>query len=206
VRADYHEILKSYNEILPVLEEISKAIRQELEIRVGAEKHVDRIICRCKSVDSFMIKTEKKNIDGSYKYEVPLKEIQDKIGARIVVYYKSDVEPIRQIVTNFFRRIEEKMIVPDDVSKFGYEGFHLICKIPSTIYSLKNNPIVGDFFELQIKTLYQHAWAQSNHGLGYKAEEKLNDGEVRLLAFIAAQSWGADKGLLELADEKAKAT
>jgi putative GTP pyrophosphokinase len=201
MRPDHSEILKNYSEIFVELEAISIAIEKELENRVGKEKHVDRVICRCKTIDSFMKKAEKKDENGKYKYEVPIKEIQDKIGARVVVYYKSDVVPILEIVTTYFKHIEEKIIVPDDVSKFGYEGFHAICKIPNNIYPLKNNLLVGDFFELQIKTLYQHAWSQSNHGLGYKGKEKLKDEEVRLLAFIAAQSWGADKGLMELADE-----
>src|ERR1019366_7415109 len=103
MRGDYSKILNSYTEILPVLETISQSLEQELENRVGNEKHVDRVICRCKTVDSFMKKAEKINDRGEYKYQVPLKEIQDKIGARIVVYYKSDIEPIRKIVTDYFK-------------------------------------------------------------------------------------------------------
>jgi ppGpp synthetase/RelA/SpoT-type nucleotidyltranferase len=204
MRNDYQEILNSYNDILPVLEAVAKALEEELLTRLKKANHVDRIICRCKSIDSFMVKALKRNDDESFRYKVPLKEIQDKIGARIIVYYKSDIPKMLDIVLDYFRRIEEKLIVPDDVTKFGYEGFHMICKIPSTIFQLKNNPLVGDFFELQIKTLYQHAWSQSNHALGYKPGQKLKDEEVRLLAFIAAQSWGADKALVELAAERDK--
>lgn len=89
-------------------------------------------------------------------------------------------------------------IVPDDATKFGYEGFHIICFIPNTISSSKENPLVNDFFELQIKTLYQHAWSQAEHGLGYKPGTVLSSDQKRNFAFIAAQSWGADKALTEL--------
>lgn len=200
----YNEILRDYKDIVPSLETIAKNIEAELTRIVSDMNHVDRVICRCKSIESFMNKAMKTNSDGGFKYEVPIKEIQDKVGARIVVYYKSDVESIKKAVENYFQRIEQKLIVPDDVSKFGYEGFHMICKIPNTIFQLKNQPLVGDFFELQIKTLYQHAWSQSNHGLGYKPGVSIKDEETRLLAFIAAQSWGADKGLSELADVSQK--
>lgn len=199
-RPDYNDILETYMGILPTLEVISKKIEEELTERLFHENHVDRVICRCKTIDSFMIKAEKKDVTGNYKYDVPIKEIQDKIGARVVVYFKSDVEPIKRIISDHFQRIEERVVIPDDVSKFGYEGFHMICKIPSSIYSLKNHVSVGDFFELQIKTLYQHAWSQANHGLGYKPNQKIKDEELRLLAFIAAQSWGADKALNELSE------
>jgi ppGpp synthetase/RelA/SpoT-type nucleotidyltranferase len=62
--------------------------------------------------------------------------------------------------------------------------------------------LIPDFFELQIKTLYQHAWSQAEHGLGYKPETPLSNEEQRKLAFIAAQSWGADTILAELVDSK----
>lgn len=203
MRPDRNELLQTYTEMHPTLEGIASKLEIELTRWMDQQMHVDRIICRAKSINSFMDKTEKKKKDGTYKYAVPLKEIQDKIGGRIVVYYKSDIEPIKIAVSKYLRHIEEQMIVPDDVSKFGYEGYHMVCQIPNTVFPNKDNVVIGDFFELQIKTLYQHAWSQSNHGLGYKpGDGGIKDKEVRLLAFIAAQSWGADKGLMELAEEK----
>lgn len=203
MREDYNDIKEAYNSIITELDAIAKLLEKELIDRVGKEKHVDQISSRFKTLDSFMEKAIKRDESGELKYEVPIKEIQDKIGVRVVVYYKSDVKPIQDIITNFFSPIETRTVIPDDVSKFGYEGVHLICKIPNVIYPLKDNLLIGDFFELQIKTLYQHAWSQSNHGLGYKPGVSLTDDEARLLAFISAQSWGADRALVELASSGA---
>jgi len=50
-----------------------------------------------------------------------------------------------------------------------------------------------EFFELQIKTLFQHAWSEAEHDLGYKPPVKLTSDQNRGLAFTAAQSWGADQ-------------
>jgi ppGpp synthetase/RelA/SpoT-type nucleotidyltranferase len=53
--------------------------------------------------------------------------------------------------------------------------------------------LLPSFFELQIKTLFQHAWSEADHDLGYKPGEKpLTTEQNRLVAFTSAQAWGAD--------------
>lgn len=200
MRPDFDQIKADFGSIRSDLESIAENISEHLnEILEGIE-HIDKISCRVKTENSFMDKVLKTNKDGSLRYQIPLKEIQDFIGARIVVYYKTDIDKIMEIVKEYFNRVESNQIVPDDVSKFGYEGHHLICFIPNFIYNAnhKANSLIPDFFELQIKTLYQHAWSQSNHGLGYKPGGALTVEEQRKLAFIAAQSWGADNMLVDL--------
>jgi len=43
--------------------------------------------------------------DGKPKYEDPLNQIQDQVGARIVTFYASDVERIRLEVEKYFNPI-----------------------------------------------------------------------------------------------------
>jgi putative GTP pyrophosphokinase len=198
MRKDYHELRSEYIALYPDLKRIAGKLEEQLIEILESTPNIDRVICRVKGVESFMSKSDKQTKDGALKYAVPLKEIQDMIGARVVVYYKTDVQPVKDVITAYFNSVENVTIVPDDVTKFGYEGFHMICFIPNTVFSSRENPLVGDFFELQIKTLYQHAWSQSNHGLGYKPGTELSPDNQRMLAFIAAQSWGADKALAEL--------
>jgi len=57
------------------------------------------------------------------------------------------------------------------------------------------------FFELQIKTLWQHAWSESEHDLGYKPPEALSIDQKRRLAFTSAQAWAADRMFGELFSE-----
>jgi len=61
--------------------------------------------------------------------------------------------------------------------------------------------VVNKCFELQIKTLFQHAWAESEHDLAYKPVEDLPKDQRRRVAFVAAQAWGADHILHELVEE-----
>lgn len=119
------------------------------------------------------------------------------------MYYKQTADKIFDYLSKYLNVVERTRIIPDEPSKFGYEGLHLVCFISPIIFNkYKGEHLLPDFFELQIKTLYQHAWGQAEHGLGYKPGVKLNTDEKRKLAFIAAQSWGADEILFDLFSNK----
>jgi putative GTP pyrophosphokinase len=96
-------------------------------------------------------------------------------------------------IEKYFRYIESKKIVPESESEFGYEGRHFILFVPEDLIdeALERDASV-EFFELQIKTLFQHAWSEAEHDLGYKPSGKLTSDQKRRLAFTAAQAWGAD--------------
>lgn len=202
MRSDYKKIQNEFQSIKPILSEIALKIEENLSEIFDGIEHIDRICSRVKEEKSFLNKTLKEE-NGKLKYKEPLKEIQDLIGAKIVVYYKSDFDTIENLVEKFFQFVEKNKIVPDDVKKFDYEALHFICFIPNAIYSAhKKNNLIPDFFELQIKTLYQNAWSQAEHGLGFKPDIPPSSEEERKLAFIAAQSWGADNILVDLINNK----
>jgi putative GTP pyrophosphokinase len=153
---------------------------------------IDRISVRAKSVDRFVAKAEKQE-DGKQKYDDPLNQIQDQLGARIIMFYKSDVDQLATEIKKYFRYIESVQIVPDSEREFGYEGHHFILFIPNDLVDeeVKDGDNI-EFFELQIKTLFQHAWSEADHDLGYKPSAELSPDQKRRLAFTAAQAWGAD--------------
>jgi putative GTP pyrophosphokinase len=175
--------------LLPLAERLDAHLRDIF----GSYPRIDRIAVRSKSVDRFVVKAEKE-VDGKRKYDAPLTQIQDQIGARIVTFYKSDVENLTADVTKYFQHIESVQIVPDSESEFGYEGRHFILFIPRDIFDdeVKEDESIT-FFELQIKTLFQHAWSEAEHDLGYKPTAILTSDQKRRLAFTAAQAWGADQ-------------
>lgn len=154
---------------------------------------IDRISVRAKSVNRFVVKAERQE-NGKPKYDDPLNQIQDQVGARIVTFYASDIERVRLEIEKYFRYIESKKLVPESESEFGYEGRHFILFVPEDLIDEKlesDNSV--EFFELQIKTLFQHAWSEAEHDLGYKPSSQLTSDQKRRLAFTAAQAWGADQ-------------
>lgn len=124
------------------------------------------------------------------RYAYPLQDIQDQIGARVIVFYKSDMENVKKHVLSEFRIYEQIAKEPEKPDQFGYEAEHIVCFLPPDI--IETHSLEIDFFELQICTMFQHAWAEANHDLGYKPGGEVSNDITRKLAWAAAQAYGAD--------------
>lgn len=181
-----------YNNILhPLAERLEKFLKESF----SEVERIDRISVRAKSIDRFVDKSEKKNDLGSLKYTDPINQIQDQIGARVVCYYHSDVALVEQTALNYLRPIESRDVIPESQAEFGYFGKHFVFFLPDDVIEGNGGP---KFFELQIKTLFQHAWSEAEHDLTYKPKKALPSDIHRKVAFTAAQAWGADMIFNEL--------
>jgi putative GTP pyrophosphokinase len=186
------------------LQEVASKLREIVLDHISELSNIDQVTARAKDPTRFAEKASRTNAEGGQKYPDPLTEIQDQIGVRIVVFYKTNVDPVIAIINKYFQAIEEKELVPESFWEFGYFGRHLVLAlprdaVPSDIEIEESPP----FFELQVKTLFQHAWSEANHDLGYKAATELSGDQKRRLAFTAAQAWGADRMFQELQEELA---
>lgn len=184
-----------------VLEPMADKLRALLETYCVGLDRIDRISARAKSLERFFAKASKKDDDGNPKYADPLDEIQDQIGARIITFYIEDVERIEREVCQYFKAVEQKSLIPESESEFGYVGRHFILFIPTDICTGQPAGLVPKFFELQIKTLFQHAWSEANHDLAYKPPSPTSKQQKRMIAFTAAQAWGADQIFSQLHNE-----
>jgi len=183
--------------LVPLAQNLESLIKQ----LAGDRKRIDRITARPKSIDRFMEKAYKLE-NGILKYSDPINQIQDQLGARIVTFYLSDIDKLDEFVHGYFSPIEERKIVPDSDKEFDYEGKHFILFIPDDIKLMDIPKILcPPFFELQIKTLFQHAWGEADHDLAYKPNIELTRDQKRKVAFTAAQAWGADHIFNDLASE-----
>lgn len=191
-----------YNQILvPAAESLRDLLAEYLH----DQPRIDRITARAKGIDRFLKKADALK-DGEPKYTEPLAQIQDQIGARVVVFYKQDVHTVDQIVKKYFTPVEFREVLPDSESEFGYFGHHSILVLPSdVIASNTDRSKVPRFFELQIKTLFQHAWSEADHDLGYKpGDAPLTSDQKRRIAFTSAQAWGADMIFDQLFNERSQ--
>lgn len=183
------------------LTRIAASLEDLIRDHLKTTHRIDRISARAKDPDHFAEKAERLDDAGKRKYSDPLTEIQDQLGARVTVFYLQTVDTVSEILESFFRPIEERSVVPDSNWEFGYFGKHYIMALPGDIVpegiELADAP---RFFELQIKTLFQHAWSEANHDLGYKGVTALTSEEQRRLAFASAQAWGADEAFALLSE------
>jgi len=186
--------------------EILKPIACKLDIYLNellcGVPRIDTVSVRPKSISSFIEKSLKTNENGKQKYDDPIHQIQDQIGARVVTLYRSSRDPVKDIIRAYLAPIEVQAITPPSPSVFEYEGWHFILFLPEDI--LDNEMKEKDcpkFFELQIRTLFQHAWAEANHNIFYKSTKELDFESQRKCAFTAAQAWGADLIFDQLAEK-----
>jgi putative GTP pyrophosphokinase len=178
--------------LLPVAASLESLLTNHLR-QAPSLPRIDRISARAKTPKSFIEKAEKKTETGAIKYSDPIGQIQDQIGARIITFYKSDVAAVCERVMRFFSRAEQQVKEPESEWEFGYFGMHFILAlpgdaVPKAIATADAPPL----FELQVRTLFEHAWSESEHDLVYKAPSPLNRDQLRRCAFTAAQAWGAD--------------
>ena len=177
-------------------------LAQKLEIYLqeclASNPRIDRICSRAKGVGRFMQKAIKEH-NGKPKYPDPLNQIYDQVGARIITFYPSDVPSMAKEVRRYLHPVENVVHAPEGESEFGYVGEHFVLLVPSDVLvEIRDTPDVVPFFELQITTLFQHAWAEAEHDLGYKPSGTLTALQKRKMAFTAAQAWGADQIFDEL--------
>jgi len=189
-------VVEDFKSKHPLLETVARELEKYLKDTLRDAVRVDRVSARAKTVASFEKKSLKVEKDGSPRYKEPLVEIQDQIGARVIVFFRSDVERVAAEVSHYFNAIEEKKLTPEGgFWAFGYFGRHFILPVPPEVLpaDASAKKLVPEFFELQIKTLFQHAWSEGNHDLGYKPIDELSAEDQRCLAYAAAQAWGADR-------------
>lgn len=194
--ASSKRILEQYKENQEVYKQVQKIAVEKIN-QVIAKHSV--VVCGVES----RIKTEKSLIGKlelkGYKYKDIL-DITDILGARVITFYSDDVDKIASSIESVFEidwenSIDKRKIL--SVDQFGYLSLHFICKIPKTMYYDEKMPLLNKVpFEIQIRTVLQHAWANAHHDLGYKTDVEIPREYLRGINRLA--------GILEMADDEFK--
>ncbi len=151
-------IMDEYRSLLPRFEEVRKTVHRTIKQTLDdAGLLVAAIESRVKTESSLEGKLELK---GS-KYQ-SLKDLTDILGLRVITFYIDDVDKVasaleRLFVIDWDNSIDKRKA--HEIDSFGYLSLHYICSLPDFPYR----------FEVQMRTLLQHAWANMNHDTGYKS-------------------------------------
>ena len=165
------------------------------ELMRDAGVNFDRVDARVKSWTSLKEKARKTRADGELVYPDPWNDIKDIVGARITVLHSTEIPAVQRLLADQFEvlRSVDKAEETRVAGGFGYGSHHLVVRVEHQSEGLED--YVGQVFEVQIRTVLQHAWAEFEHDIRYKrAAEKL-DPQVDRAFTLAA-------GLIELADQQ----
>jgi ppGpp synthetase/RelA/SpoT-type nucleotidyltranferase len=147
---------------------------------------------RVKSANSFRDKALRE------KYDEPVNEITDLAGIRIIALFEKEIHQISDIIKDLFKidykRSEDKSDLLD-ADKMGYKSIHYIAELnEDKIYATELENFAGLKFEIQIRSILQHAWAEIEHDRNYKFKGKLPKHLQRRFYALA--------GMLEIADRE----
>jgi putative GTP pyrophosphokinase len=175
VAAEYAALRPAYEAFSIVLDGLVR------RLCVAADVKVQTVESRAKQVDHLV---EKFARHPEYR---TLLDATDLCGIRIVVFYASDVERVREIIRHEFEVIEDESRGAETADEFGYRSIHLLATLnPARAALSEYAPFSGMTFEIQIRTVLQHAWAVISHRLDYKTAQEAPAASRRKLFRIAA--------------------
>ena len=159
----------------------------------------DHVTARVKEWRSLRSKSRKRRPDGTLMYPHPWQDIHDLIGVRVTTYHSTEIPRIIEALTEVFevRRSVDKTAQTRVSGSFGYGSHHLILQVPPARVAPVLQAYAGREFEVQIRTVLQHAWAEFEHDIRYKRR-----GNTGKLAPEVDRAFTLAAGLIELADQQ----
>ena len=188
------ELIEQYRALMPVYTKMAEVIPQRLKsVFSDAGIIVATLEQRVKTEESLAGKLKLKG--GKYR---DIFDVTDIVGLRVITFYIDDVDKVASIVERFFDIDWENSIdkrKAHEIDSFGYLSLHYICRIPESLFVNPEHPELNKIrFEVQMRTVLQHAWANLNHDTGYKSGVEIPTVYLRNLSRLA--------GMLELVDDE----
>lgn len=184
-------LIQEYRKVFPVYKQIEPIALKVIQDFVD-ENHffLMSVQSRLKKETSFSEKAIRK-ADSIHS----ISDVTDLLGIRIICYFSDDVDRIcKGLLDRFIIDRDNSVDKRKGLSacEFGYMAVH-------GVFSLKQDgtvpeELLGYKFEIQIKTVLQHAWAEIEHDLGYKSEYGI-PAEIR-------RRFSRTAGLMELGDQE----
>lgn len=186
---DQNALVQAYRAALPSYERLrDEVVADTTRLLTAAGLNIHHVTGRVKRPASLADKLRRK--PGRYH---TLTDVTDLVGVRVITYFESDVNVVARLmeehhVVDWDHSIDKSR--RHDPDRFGYMGVHYVVRAePDLVPQLP-----GARFEVQIRSILQHAWAEIEHDLGYKNPQAVPR-EVRRRFYRLA-------GLLEMADEE----
>ncbi|GEM_PF-441562 len=169
----------------PSMESLLRSLLDEAKVQTHFVGH------RIKRRSSAIRKIENKS-----RSNYALGSLTDLLGLRIITYFDQEVDTVASIIEDEFsvdrvNSVDKRATLDPD--RFGYISLHYVVRLNPGRRNLTEYRNFGDIrFEIQVRSVLQHAWAEIEHDLGYKSKVAM--------PFPVRRRFSRLAGLLELAD------
>jgi ppGpp synthetase/RelA/SpoT-type nucleotidyltranferase len=187
------EFDRDYDAAVAGMESLGSTLERLIQMLLEAEGiRAHSVSSRVKKKYSVTRKLQRSNPERS------IDTLTDILGIRIITYFRDEVELVAKVVEREFsidagNSVDKRAALAPD--RFGYLSLHYVCQIGNARIRLTEYRAYKDVrFEIQIRSILQHAWAEIEHDLGYKSEATVPRMIRRRFSRLA--------GLLELADDE----
>jgi ppGpp synthetase/RelA/SpoT-type nucleotidyltranferase len=184
------EFVEEYDLQFPEMVLAAEIARRAVAQAVRETGALANVTARAKTVTSLRGKLRRKS------YEHPRSALTDLVGVRVITFYKDAVDQIvpklRQVFEVNERKSTDKRLVLG-LRDFGYRSVHLIVRLrDSQTLAIRSRFLRKQWFEIQVRSILEHAWAEIEHEIVYKSGTKQPADVTRRFASLA--------GTLELLD------
>lgn len=167
----YEEVESKWKLEKPIYEALGSEVQIFLKNEILRREVFPEITYRTKDLLSIIKKIERKSIEKKYSYD----DLKDKLGLRVICSFSNQLEMIDKIIHENFI-VEKAEYKKDDLDfdKLDYTSNHYDLKINSSKILTENEEAFKNLvFELQVRSINQHAWSSSAHTLTYKKESEI---------------------------------
>lgn len=185
--------IEKYIKLRPIYKKLAESVAQLIEevlLINNINYHI--VNSRAKTIESFSAKIAKP------KYDDPFSQLTDLAGVRIIGYVEDDVKFISELVQKLFKIDSENSLDKSQelgIDRVGYKSVHYVCELPPNRIELPEyKRYEGLKFEIQIRTILQHSWAEIEHDKNYKFAGELPSEIQRRFKLLA--------GNLEIVDRE----
>lgn len=171
------EIADLWKQDEPKYKELGEIVSSFIKSKITEIEILPEISSRTKDLLSIVKKVKKKIRKKEYSYS----HLNDKLGIRIICTFQTEMESIDEFLHKYFDiKFVEKKKDNLDVKTLDYISNHYDATIKTNIKEFKRFKHYSDLiFEIQVRTLNQHAWANTAHTLSYKQEAELPQSLMR---------------------------
>lgn len=106
------------------------------------------------------------------EYSDPIDQLTDLSGIRVITFLEEQVSAVAKVITELFDVDEHDSLDRIDIlghDRIGYRSTHFVCTLGPKRNSLPEYESLGILrFEIQVRTVLQHAWAELAHDRSFK--------------------------------------